>query len=126
MPPFPATLTGMADAIAILQTVARIRNGANTIEKGDRKVHRLVERVIAIEPALIAVKEGRWWLPSEPLRQLSETMDNIREVLNDYARSPKFKRVSKFKAAMFADLGTALTEAMITLKLEEAMEREAI
>lgn len=106
----------MADvAIAILQLVAEIRDEANGIEKGERKAHRLVKGVTAIEPALIAVKLGETIRPPpERLRQLSETVERIRIFLKVYARSSKLQRALIWKAERFEDLSVAIREAGVS------------
>ncbi|CAM9942740.1 unnamed protein product, partial [Ectocarpus sp. 8 AP-2014] len=49
----------MADvAVIVLGVMAQIRDFAKDIKENDRQACRLIERVKAIEPAVLAVKQG--------------------------------------------------------------------
>lgn len=115
----------MADvAVAILRVVAEIRDLAEGIHENDRQACRLLERVTAVEPVVLAVKQGKKQLSSESLRQLLETVENIRTFLDGYARTTKMNRALKRKAnaASFTDFGAVLTEGMQALQLDVAVK----
>lgn len=116
----------MADvAVIILQVVAAIHEIAKDIKENDRQAHRLFERVTAIEPAVLAVKNGKKLLfSSESLGQLLETVDRIRNFLDGYARTTKINRALKRKsnAARFTDFGVVLSEGMQVLQLDVAVD----
>ena len=115
----------MADvAVLVLQVVAEIHDAAKGMKENDRQAHRLFERVTAIEPAVLAVKQGTTRYSSESLRQLLETVEGIRNFLDGYARTKKINRALKRKsnAATFSHLGVILTEGMQALHLDVSVD----
>lgn len=115
----------MADvALAILRVVAEIHDIAEGIEENDRQARRLFKRVTAIEPPVLAVREGTRLSSSESLRQLLATVKEIRHFLHRHARTTKFNRAVNRKtyAAKFTQLGAILTEGMQALQLDVAVD----
>lgn len=115
----------MADvAVTILQVVAEIYEIGEGIKENNRQARRLFERVAAIEPAVLAVKQGRRRLSSESLRQLLEAFETIRNFLDGYARTTKITRAwaRKSNAAKFTDFGVALSEQVQALQLDVAVD----
>ncbi|CAN0184565.1 unnamed protein product, partial [Ectocarpus sp. 8 AP-2014] len=115
----------MADvAIVILRVVSEIRDVAEGIRENDRQARRLFKRVLAIEPPVLAVKEGTKMSSSESLRQLLAIVEKIRKFLEGYAQTTKFNRALKRKAyaAKFAQLGVILSEEMQALHLDVAVD----
>lgn len=115
----------MADvAVVILRVVAEIRDVAEDIKENDRQACRLLKRVLAIEPPVLAVREGTKLSSSESLRQLLATVEKIRNFLGRYARTSKFNRALKRKANAdkFTQLGVILTEGMQALHLDVAVD----
>lgn len=111
-------------AITILQVVAEIYEIAEGIKENNRQARRLLERVEAIEPAVLTVKRGRRRLSSESLRQLLETFEAIRNFLDGFARTTKISRAwaRKSNAAKFTDFGAALSEGVQALQLDVAVD----
>ncbi|CAN0113215.1 unnamed protein product [Ectocarpus fasciculatus] len=110
----------MADvAVLILGVVAEIHDIAKDIKENDRQACRLLERVKAIEPAMLAVKQGTNTSSSKPLRQLLATVKMIRKFLTEYARTTNFNRALKRKgnASKFAQAGDSLTQNVQALSL---------
>ena len=124
-----ATGTRMADVVVlILQVVDEIHDIAKGIKESDRQASRLSERVAAVEPAVFAIKRGRRVVSSsEALRQLSATLEDIRNFLSEYAGTSKINRAMnrKSNAAKFARLGALLTEGMQALQLNVSVEEWA-
>ncbi|CAN0045546.1 unnamed protein product, partial [Ectocarpus sp. 12 AP-2014] len=115
----------MADvAVVILHVVAEIRDVAENIRENDRQARRVFERVMAIEPPVLAVQDGTEMSSSESLRQLLTTLEKIRNFLEGYARTTKFNRALKRKANAdkFTQLGVILTEGMQALQLDVAVD----
>ena len=115
----------MADvAIFALQVVGEIRDVAEGVKENDRQAGRLSERVLVVEPSLLAVREGSKLSSAESLRQLLETLTAIRDFLAEYARMSKFNRALKRKgnADTFTNLGDSLTEGMQALQLDVAVD----
>ncbi|CAM9780862.1 unnamed protein product, partial [Ectocarpus sp. 13 AM-2016] len=115
----------MADvAVVILHVVAEIRDVAENIRENDRQARRLFERVMAIEPPVLAVQDGTKMSSSESLRQLLTILEKIRNFLEGYARTTKFNRALKRKANAdkFTQLGVILTEGMQALQLDVAVD----
>lgn len=115
----------MADvAVVILRVVAEIRDVAEGIKENDRQACRLFKRVTAIEPPVLAVKQGTTLSSSESLRQILATVEKIRNFLEGYARTTNFNRALKRKANAdkFTQLGVILTEGMQALQLDVAVD----
>ncbi|CAN0287962.1 unnamed protein product, partial [Ectocarpus sp. 6 AP-2014] len=85
-------------AVLILGVVAEIHDIAKDIKENDQQAYRLLERVGAIEPAVLAVEQGTKTSSSESLRQLLATVKMIRKILAEYARTTNFNRALKRKA----------------------------
>eukprot|EP00752_Nemacystus_decipiens_P017025 g15243.t1 len=111
-------------AVAVLHVVAAIHDVAKDIKEADRQAWRLFERVTAIEPAVVAVKYGKKRLSSDSLRQLLETVEKIRNFLDEYAQTTKLNRALKRKsnATKFTDFGAMLSEGMQGLHLDVAVD----
>eukprot|EP00903_Cladosiphon_okamuranus_P009162 g8755.t1 len=121
----PHRAAPMADvAVVILRVVAKIRDVAQGIKENDRQARRLFKRVLAVEPPVLAVREGTKLSSSEALRQLLATVEKIRNFLRGYAQTPKFNRALKRKANAdkFTELGIILTEGMQALQLDVAVD----
>lgn len=121
----PLTAAPMADvAVVILHVVDEIRKVAEGIRENDRQAHRLFKRVLAVEPPVLAVREGTKLSSSEALRQLLATVEKIRNFLGGYAQTSKFNRALKRKANAdkFTQLGVILTEGMQALQLDVAVD----
>lgn len=110
--------------VIILRVVAEIRDIAKGIQENDRQACRLFQRVLAIEPPLLAVQEGTKLSSSESLRQLLTTVEKIRNCLEGYVRTTKFNRALKRKsiAIEFTQLGVILAEGMQALQLDVAVD----
>lgn len=76
-------MAGVAEVI--LRVVAEIRDVAKGIKENDRQACRLSKRVMAIEPPVLAVREGTKQSSSESLRQLLAALKKIRKFLEGYA-----------------------------------------
>lgn len=119
------TTAPMADvAIVILRVVSEIRDVAEGIRENDRQARRLFKRVLAIEPPVLAVKEGTKMYSSESLRQLLAIVEKIQNYLQGYARTTTLPRALKRKAhaAKFTQLGVILSEGMQALQLDVAVD----
>lgn len=115
----------MADvAVVVLRVVAEIRDVAEGIKENDRQACRLCERVMAIEPPVLAVQAGTKLSSSESLRQLLATVETIRNFLEGYTRTTKFNRALKRKenAAEFTQLRAVLTEGIHALHPDVAVD----
>ncbi|CAM9343024.1 unnamed protein product [Ectocarpus fasciculatus] len=115
----------MADvAMIVLGAMAQIRDLAKDIKENDRQACRLLDRVKAIEPAVLAVKQGTTTSSSESLRQLLETVEMIRNFLEGYARMSNFNRALKRKsnASEFTQFSVHITEGMQALQLDVAVD----
>eukprot|EP00752_Nemacystus_decipiens_P006589 g5930.t1 len=111
-------------AVTILQVVVEIRDVTDGIQENDEQARRLSERVKGIQPAVLAVKNGRKRLSSESLRQVLETVENIRNFLDEYARMTKLTRVWKRKsnAAKFKEFRTDLSDGRQALQLDVVVD----
>ncbi|CAN0083040.1 unnamed protein product, partial [Ectocarpus fasciculatus] len=96
---------------------------AKDIKENDRQACRLLKRVSAIEPPVLAVQEGTKLSSSKSLDQLKTTVEKIRDFLEEYSRTNKLERARKSKANAnkFTQLGVVLTEGMQALHLEVAV-----
>ncbi|CAN0144028.1 unnamed protein product, partial [Ectocarpus sp. 13 AM-2016] len=115
----------MADiAVIVLGVMAQIRDFAKGIKENDRQACRLIERVKAIEPAVLTVKQGTNTSSSDSLRQLLATVEMIRNFLEGYAQMSKFNRALKRKsrASEFTQFGVFLTEGVQALSLDVAVD----
>lgn len=115
----------MADiVVAIVRVLAEIRDISNGVNGNDQQASRLLERVVAIEPAVLAVKRGIRLPSSEALPQLLATVEEARNFLRGYARTSLFKRVlnRKTNAGTFTELGVMLTEGVQALQLDVAVD----
>ncbi|CAM9933872.1 unnamed protein product, partial [Ectocarpus fasciculatus] len=115
----------MADvAVLVLRAAAEIRDIAKNIKENDRQACRLLERVKAVEPAVLAVKQGTKTSSPESLRQLLATVEMIRNFLEGYARMSNFNRALKRKsnASEFTQFGVLLTEGVQALSLDVAVD----
>ncbi|CBJ34024.1 protein kinase, TKL group [Ectocarpus siliculosus] len=115
----------MADvAVIVLGVMAQIRDIVKDIKENDRQACRLIERVKAIQPAVLAVKQGTNTSSSDSLSQLLATVDMIRNFLEGYAQMSKFNRALKRKAnaSEFTQFGVLLTEGVQTLSLDVAVD----
>ncbi|CAN0288182.1 unnamed protein product, partial [Ectocarpus sp. 6 AP-2014] len=115
----------MADvAVIVLGVMAQIRDFAKDIKENDRQACRLIERVKAIEPAVLAVKQGTNMSSSESLRQLLGTVEMIRNFLGGYARMSNFNRALKRKsnASEFTQFGIHINEGVQALSLDIAVD----
>ncbi|CAN0541870.1 unnamed protein product, partial [Ectocarpus sp. 12 AP-2014] len=115
----------MADvAVIVLGVMAQIRDFAKDIKENDRQACRLIERVKAVEPAVLAVKQGTNTSSSDSLRQLLATVEMIRNFLEGYAQMSKFNRALKRKshASEFTQFGVLLTEGVQALSLDVAVD----
>lgn len=125
MLPGSLTTLPMTDiAGIILKVVIEIRHVAQDIEENDRQACRLSKRVTNIEAPMRAVRAGSKVYPRESLCQLLKTMEDIQTFLKGYARTTKFKRALKRRenAAEFWHLGATLTDGMLALQLDVAMD----
>lgn len=111
-------------AVAILQVVVEIRDVAEGIQENDEQARRLSKRVRAIQPAVLAVKNGEKRLPSESLHQVLETVRKIRNFLDEYARMTKLSRVWKRRsnAAKFKDFSLDLSDGREALQLDVVVD----
>lgn len=115
----------MADVAAlILHVVAKIRDIAESIKETDRQASRLFKRITAIEPPVLAVRQGTKLSTSESLRQLLATAEDIQRFLKEYARTGKVGRALKRKAnaEKFTRLGVTLTESMQALQIDVTVD----
>lgn len=111
----------MADvAITILQVLVDIRDVAESIQDNDEQAHRLSERVKAIQPAVLSVKNGKINASSESLHQLLETMENVKNFLGDFKRTTRLQRVwrRRSNADKFMAFSTELSEGRQALQLD--------
>ncbi|CAB1111401.1 unnamed protein product [Ectocarpus sp. CCAP 1310/34] len=108
------------NAITVLQVVAEIRGVAEGIQENDEQAHRLSERVKAIQPGVLAVKNGKRGVSPESLRQLFEALEAIRNFLHGYARSNFLNRVwrRRSNASRFRAFSHDLTEGMQALQMD--------
>ncbi|CAB1106627.1 unnamed protein product [Ectocarpus sp. CCAP 1310/34] len=119
----PLTAAPMADvAVVILHVVDEIRKVAEGTRENDRQA--LFKRVLAVQPPVLAVREGTKLSSSEALRQLLATVEKIRNFLGGYAQTSKFNRALKRKANadQFTQLGDILTEEVQALQLDVAVD----
>lgn len=95
-----------------------------TSKETDRQASRLLKRVTAIEAPLLAVKQGTKLSSSESLRQLLATVEKAHGLLAEYTLTGKITRALKRKeyADKFRYLGVILTEGMLALHLDVAVE----
>ena len=107
-------------AVTILQVVAEIRDVAEGIQENNEQARRLSERVAAIEPTVLAVKQGKKRLSSAALRRILKTVEKARKFLDEYARTTKLNRVWKRRsnAAKFKDFSHDLFGWMQALQLD--------
>lgn len=115
----------MADfAKLILGVVAEIYDIAKDIKENDRQACRLLERVEAIEPAMLAVEQGTKTSSSKSLRQLLATVEMVRDFLEGYARMSNFNRALKRKAnaSNFTQAGDSLTQDVQAFSLDVAVD----
>ncbi|CAM9942808.1 unnamed protein product, partial [Ectocarpus sp. 8 AP-2014] len=115
----------MADvAVMVLGVMAQIRDFVKDIKENDRQACRLVERVKAIQPAVLAVKQGTNTSSSDSLRQLLASVEMIRNFLEGYAQMSKFNRALKRKsnASEFTQFVVLLTEGVQALSLDVAVD----
>lgn len=107
-------------AVTILQVLVEVRDVAEGIQENDEQARRLSERVIAIEPTVLAVKNGQKRLSPESLRQLLETVEKIKAFLDGYKRTTKLTRVWKRRsnAGKFKDFSFELSEGRQALQLD--------
>ena len=111
-------------AVTILQVLVEIRDVADGIQENDEQARRLSERVKAIQPAVLAVKNGQRRLSSQSLRQVLDTVKQIRNFLDEYARTTKLNRVWKRKsnAAKFKDFSYDLSDGRQALQLDVVVD----
>ncbi|CAM9942758.1 unnamed protein product, partial [Ectocarpus sp. 12 AP-2014] len=114
----------MVDVVVVLRVLAEIRDVAEGIKENDRQARRLLKRAMAIEAPVLAVQNGTKLPPAESLRQLSATVEKIRNFLEGYARTTKLNRALNrgSNAAKFTQLGVNLTEGMHALQLDVAVD----
>ncbi|CAM9809672.1 unnamed protein product, partial [Ectocarpus sp. 12 AP-2014] len=108
------------NAITILQVLAEIRDVAEGIQENDEQAHRLSERVKAIQPGVLAVKNGKRGVSPESLRQLLKALEAIRNFLHGYARSNFLNRVwrRRSNASRFRVFSHDLSEGMQALHMD--------
>lgn len=111
-------------ALTILQVLVEIHDVAEGIQENDTQARRLSERVKAIQPPVLAVKNGQKRLSSESLRQVLETVRKIRNFLDEYARTTKLTRVWKRKsnAGKFKDFSDDLADGRQALQLDVVVD----
>ncbi|CAN0534157.1 unnamed protein product, partial [Ectocarpus sp. 12 AP-2014] len=114
----------MVDVVVVLRVLAEIRDVAEGIKENDRQARRLLKRAMAIEAPVLAVQNGTKLPSAESLRQLSATVEKIRNFLEGYARTTKLNRAlnRRSNAAKFTQLGVNLTEGMQALQLDVAVD----
>ncbi|CAM9139464.1 unnamed protein product [Ectocarpus sp. 4 AP-2014] len=111
-------------AVLILGVVAEIHDIATDIKENDRQAYRLLERVEAIEPAVLAVEQGTKTSSTESLRQRLATVKMIQTILAEYARTTNFNRALKRRAnaSKFVQAGDSLTQDVQALSLDVAVD----
>ncbi|CAN0034971.1 unnamed protein product [Ectocarpus sp. 8 AP-2014] len=110
----------------ILESVDSIGSIVRGMKENNRHASQLLEMVEAIEPPIRAIqKKGTTLSGSESLRQLLETVQEIRTVLDEYARTCIVARALKRKkiAKKFAWLGNNLTQKMHAVQLGDIADR---
>ncbi|CAM9553122.1 unnamed protein product [Ectocarpus fasciculatus] len=110
----------------ILECVDSIGSIVRGMKENNRHASQLLEAVEAIEPPIRAIqKKGTKLSGSESLRQLLETVREIRTVLDEYTRTCIVTRVLKRKkiAKKFAWLGSNLTQKMHAVQLDAIADR---
>lgn len=122
------TVLPMADvAGAVLRVVAGICAIAEGLGENDRQASRLVTRVTAIKPSMLAIKQGTKLASSESLRQLLATVEEIQKFMDKYTRTNLLNRVRKQKAhaESIMQLGNDVRDILQTLELGVAVDAEA-
>ncbi|CAN0004667.1 unnamed protein product [Ectocarpus sp. 6 AP-2014] len=110
----------------ILECVDSIGSVVRGMKENNRHASQLLEIVEAIEPPIRAIqKKGTTLSGSESLRQLLETVQEIRTVLDEYALTCIVARTLKRKkiAKKFAWLGNNLTQKMHAVQLGDIADR---
>ncbi|CAM9787007.1 unnamed protein product [Ectocarpus sp. 12 AP-2014] len=108
------------NAITVLQVVAEIRDVVEGIQENDEQAHRLSERVKAIQPGVLAVKNGKRGVSPQSLRQLLRALEAIRSFLHGYARSNFLNRVwrRRSNASRFRGFSYDLSEGLQALQMD--------
>ena len=111
-------------AIVILRVLDEIRKIAKDVKANDKRASRLLARVAAIEPPVRKVEQGTRLSTSESLRQLLATVEDVRNLLDGYARATLRERTVNRKntASKFKKIGAKLTEGMQALQLDVVVE----
>lgn len=111
-------------AIVILRVLGEIRGIAKDVKANDKRASRLLERVVAIEPPVRKIEQGTRLSTSESLRQLLATVEDVRNLLDGYARATLRERIVNRKntASNFKEIGAKLTEGMQALQLDVVVE----
>eukprot|EP00903_Cladosiphon_okamuranus_P009878 g9383.t1 len=99
-------------AVTILQVLAEIRDAADGIRENDQQALRLTQRVTAIEPTVLRVKNGNKRISSKSLGLLLETLKQIKKFLKNYKRMTLFDRVWKRRSN--ADSFKGFSDSLVT------------
>lgn len=110
----------------ILECVDSIGSIVRGMKENNRHASDLLKTVEAIEPPIRAIqKKGTKLSGSESLRQLLETVQETRTVLEQYAITCIVARALRRKkiAKKFASLGNSLTQKMHAVQLDAIADR---